>query len=129
MKKNRRMKNIGISTNIIKGGIITVIDNRRTITKDSMGRGQMDMIDIIGTNVVMTRGRKMIGLKRHTKNIVNHPGITGDFNKTGMSKSYPWRRLHRREWREVSPASIVSYANNPNIMQHSVHIARAKKPP
>ena len=93
MKKNRRTKNIGIPTYILKGRDVTTIDDHQTIVKDSMGLSQMDTIDNIGTNVVMARVRKMIGITSHTENTVNHPGITGAFNKTGKSKPYLRRRL------------------------------------
>ena len=62
------------------------IDDQQPIAGDSMDHGQMTIIGSIGTNVVMTRVRKMISVRSHTENIVNHHRIIGYFSKTGMSK-------------------------------------------
>ena len=94
-----------------------------------MDRSQMDTIDSIGTNFAITRVRKMSGVRSHTGNTVSHQDITGDFSKIGKSKPYSRRWQHRQEGREVSPVSIVLYANNPDITQRSVHISKARKPP
>ena len=129
MKKNRRMKTIGISTDIIKGDVLMAIDVRQLITEDSTDRGPMeDTIENIGTNVAMTRVRKMSGVRSHTGNTVSHQDITGDFSKIGRSNPYPWRRQRRWEGREVRPVSIVLYASNPDITQRNVHIAKARNP-
>ena len=130
MRKNRRTKTIGIPTDIIKEGIVMAIDVRPLIAEDSMDRDQMHTIDNIGTNVAMTRVRKMSGVRSHTGNTDNHRDITGDFSKIRRSKPYPRRqsRQHRQEEREVRPVSTVSYASNPDITQRSVHIAKARNP-
>ena len=85
-RKISRTNIIGIPTDIIMGGVVTVIDDRQTIAEDSMGLGQMDTISSIGTNVVITKVPKMSGIRRHIENPDNHHGITGGFSKTGMSK-------------------------------------------
>ena len=69
-KKNNRMKTIGISPNIIKGGVVMAIDINQLIVEDSLDRDQMDTIDSIGTNVAMTRVGKMSGVRSHTENTV-----------------------------------------------------------
>ena len=127
-RKNRRTKTIGIPTDIIKEGIVMAIDVRPLISEDSMDRDQMHTIDNIGTNVAMTRVQKMSGVRRHNGNTDNHHDITRDFSKIGRSNTYPRRRQHRQEEREVRPVSIVSYASNPDITQRSVHIAKARNP-
>ena len=105
------------------------IEVGQLIAEDSMDYGQMDTIDNIGTNIAMMRVRKMSGVRSHNGNIVSHHDIIGDFSKIGRSKPYPQRWERYQEGRELSPVSIVLYANNLDIMQHNVHIAKARNPP
>ena len=127
-RKNKRTTTIGIPTDIIKEGIVMAIDVRPLISEDSMDRDQMHTIDNIGTNVAMTRVQKMSGVRRHNGNTDNHHDITRDFSKIWRSKPYSRRWQHRQEEREVKPMSIVSYASNPDITEHNVHIAKARNP-
>ena len=86
MKRNWRTKNIGATTDIIKGGVVITIDVLQPIAGDSMDHGHRDIIGSIRTNVGMTKVRKMSGARRHIANPGTHHGITGGFNKTGMNK-------------------------------------------
>ena len=44
MKRNWRTKNIGATTDIIKGGVIITIGDQQPIARDSMDPGHMDII-------------------------------------------------------------------------------------
>ena len=86
MKRNWRTKNIGATTDIIKGSVVITIDILQPITGDSMDHDHRDIIGSIRTNGGMTKVQKMNGAKRHIAKLGTHHGITRGFNKTGMNK-------------------------------------------
>ena len=65
MKRNWRTKNIGATTDIIKGGVVITIDILQPITGDSMDHGHRDIIGSIRTNVGMTKVQKTHREPRH----------------------------------------------------------------
>ena len=85
MKKNWRTRNIRVTTDTIKEGVVMAIDDWQPIAEDSMDHDQMGIIGSIGTNIVTTKVRKMSSIRRHIKNSGNHHGITRGFIKTGIS--------------------------------------------
>ena len=86
MKRNWRTKNIGATTDIIKGGVVITIDVLQPIAGDSMDHGHRDIIGSIRTNVGMTKVQKMNSTKGHIANPSTPHGITGGSNQTGMNQ-------------------------------------------
>ena len=129
MKRGRRKKNIGATTGIIKEGVVATTTVQRISVVDSMGRAHKESIDSIGTNDVTTKVRRMTGARSHAGTNRKHPGIPGECNKTRRSKRHLGIGVCCQLQRKESPVYIVLSANNPNIMQHNVHCARAKYQP
>ena len=85
MKRNWRTKNIGATTDIIKGGVVITIDILQPIAGDLMDHGHRDIIGSIRTNIGMTKVQKMNGSRRHITKPGTHHGITRGSNQTRMN--------------------------------------------
>ena len=81
MRKTKRRKTTRVTTDIIKGGVIMVIDVRRILVGDLMDR---DPIDKLGINAAMTIVQMMSGVRGPTGNTVSHHDRTEDSKLGGV---------------------------------------------
>ena len=84
----KKRKSTGIPIVTIGRVVSTTIDDPLTIAEDSTDLVQMVTIVCIGINSIMRRVWKMNNAHRRAENIMNNPGITGEFNNPGKSKLY-----------------------------------------
>jgi hypothetical protein len=91
--------------------------------------GLAENIVSIGTNGGTTEVRMRISTRNRVGTNNNHCVRSEDRTKTGRTKSHLGIGRHHQLPRKANPASIVLFANSPDIMPRNAHYARARGPP